>query len=294
VTRLPIEVLYHGLVRAIGRFTGGGETIDPFAPPSEPDLTQPVLTPAWSAALFESLNWAVSLDDRLRRDDDNEWATRVDGGGVVRGIRYARNCVHHDWASALDLGEDEKNLVAPYGTVLGIAWQADLSAQRPDPLGAQAYATHLAGRIVGDTLVAAAGVYEQGLKPVTAAQASPEPQLLKLGGKGDLRHPRLALYHCAYPEDDFTTAASTLHDLVRATERNIPRAERLLYLDIEGHRTKSGGFDHDMFELQRHFVLEHLLPFLSEAHLPLAAVRNSEPQRDDVPDELVIRSVPSR
>ena len=103
MTRLPIEALYHGLVRAIGRFTSGGETVDPIAAPSEPDLTQPVLTPVWSAALFESLNWAVTLDYRLRHDDNDAWATRVDGGDVVRGIRYARNCVHHDWASALDL-----------------------------------------------------------------------------------------------------------------------------------------------------------------------------------------------
>jgi hypothetical protein len=267
--------------------------VDPFATPAEPDLTQPVLTPVRSAALFESLNWAVTLDYRLRHDDNDAWATRVDGGGMVRGIRYARNCVHHDWASALDLGEDEDSLVVPYATLLGITWRADLTAQRPDPAGAQAYATHLAGQNVGDTLLAAAGVYEQGLKRFRAAQTSPEPELLKLAGEGDPRRAPLALYHCVYPEDDFTTAATTLHDLVRATERNVPSAERFLYLDIEGHRAKSGAFDPDMFELQRHFVLEHLLPFLTEAHLPLAAVKNSEPQRDDVPDQLVIRAVPS-
>lgn len=48
-------------------------------------------------AIFETLNWAASLDDRLHKprsgnslEDDH-----------LNGLRYARNRTHHQWANAL-------------------------------------------------------------------------------------------------------------------------------------------------------------------------------------------------
>jgi len=66
-----------------------------------------------------------------------------------------------------------------------------------------------------------------------------------------------------------------------------------LYLDIDGHRNREGGFDADMLELQQHFILGFLMQFLSEVNMPLAAgVRRKDesPQSEDIPEELTIRS----
>jgi hypothetical protein len=97
-----------------------------------------------------------------------------------------------------------------------------------------------------------------------------------------------ALYHVVRPDEGFETAAGMLFELVRESERSYPGKPRTLFLDIEGHRNKEGGFDHDMFELQQNYVVGFLMPFLSEARLPLVTVKNSHPQRGDIPDELSI------
>jgi hypothetical protein len=44
-------------------------------------------------ALFEALNWTASIDDGLRYPDHLE----------LRAVRFARNCVHHQWADAVIL-----------------------------------------------------------------------------------------------------------------------------------------------------------------------------------------------
>jgi hypothetical protein len=61
-------------------------------------------------ALFEALNWATSIDDRIRQHWvpegeplDWEWRERVPGGEVMPGVRFARNRVHHHWADAIVL-----------------------------------------------------------------------------------------------------------------------------------------------------------------------------------------------
>lgn len=69
---------------------------------------------------------------------------------------------------------------------------------------------------------------------------------------------------------------------------------RILYLDIDGHRNDKGGYDPDMHELQTHFILEFLMPFLAVSHLPIGLrVANPEPQRDDIPNMLEIRAAGS-
>lgn len=108
-------------------------------------------------AFFEALNWAVSLDDRLARDwpfDEIEygtyWCDEFAGGGLIRGLRFARNAVHHDWSLALDLD--------PFDTpfqqrieLLWLTWAGNLSAADRSA-GGMAHRDYLAGRVVGDTL----------------------------------------------------------------------------------------------------------------------------------------------
>ena len=49
-------------------------------------------------ALFEALNWIVSIDDRLRRNEP-KWQDQFGNSGeIVRAIRLGRNRVHHQWA----------------------------------------------------------------------------------------------------------------------------------------------------------------------------------------------------
>ncbi len=43
-----------------------------------------------------------------------------------------------------------------------------------------------------------------------------------------------------------------------------------------------------MLELQKEFCLVFLMPFLTEAHLPLVSVQNPGAQRNDVPERLEI------
>ncbi|MGG1519039.1 hypothetical protein ABE504_26750 [Paenibacillus oryzisoli] len=58
-------------------------------------------------------------------------------------------------------------------------------------------------------------------------------------------------------------------------------------MDIEGHKNKDGGFDHDMFELQKDFILGLLMQFISEVSMPVGRFKN-ENQKNDVPDGLNI------
>jgi len=43
-----------------------------------------------------------------------------------------------------------------------------------------------------------------------------------------------------------------------------------------------------MFELQRHFLLGFLSPFLSELYMPLISVKTEKLQRNDIPEKLEV------
>ena len=98
----------------------------------------------------------------------------------------------------------------------------------------------------------------------------------------------VALYHVVFENENFETSAQMLFDLIRQAQNKNPDVPRYLYLDIEGHRNKEGGFDKDMFELQTHFILGFLMKYISEVYLPLGSVINKAPQENDVPDMLKI------
>jgi hypothetical protein len=280
--RLAPEALLYGFMRSIGRFTRSGlsgETLTDLD--EDDDLDREVFVIEWSNAVFEALNWSVTLDERLRHDtEEKDWTVGIDGGSVIRALRFARNSVHHDWSSALDLGLPPGEFLAPHSTVFEITWVDELTPDRPDRKGAAAYAESLAGRNVGETLLAAGKVCEEGVKALRAANTPPREM--------DRETKALALYHCVYPEENFEKAARELFDLVAHTNEFFPNAKRSLFVDIEGHRTPTEAFDADMFELQKDFLLGFLMPFLVELHAPLIHAKNSKPQRGDLPEELRI------
>lgn len=94
----------------------------------------------------------------------------------------------------------------------------------------------------------------------------------------------VAIYHRIMRRENFETAAKDLFRLLAEAQKKEPGRKRVLYLDIDGHKNQAGGFDEDMFELQRHFIVEFLLPYFSEVHIPLGSFVNKEEQRNDIPD----------
>ena len=98
----------------------------------------------------------------------------------------------------------------------------------------------------------------------------------------------MAIYHIVSPHAGFEESARALFRLVRRAQKAKPGRKRKLFLDIEGHRHRDGGFDADMLELQNDFLLGFLAPVRCEIHCPLVSLRNPRPQDDDIPPELII------
>jgi hypothetical protein len=132
---------------------------------SENDLDEKLLAYERYLALFEALNWGVSLDDRLTRDWPFEeiafgryWCDEFAGGGLIRGFRCARNSVHHDWSYALDV-DPTKVIFLQRIDLLSLCWRADLRPDRPDAAAEAAYEEYLGGRVVGDTLLEIGSIF---------------------------------------------------------------------------------------------------------------------------------------
>ena len=100
----------------------------------------------------------------------------------------------------------------------------------------------------------------------------------------------VSLYHIVQPEDDFARAANDALGLVRRAQAEFPDWPSIFYLDIVGHRGERRGFDEDFFEFQQEFWFSTIAHFVTAFELPLTgALVNPKPQRNDLPDELVIR-----
>ena len=63
----------------------------------------------------------------------------------------------------------------------------------------------------------------------------------------------IALYHRVYRRENFEKAAKDLVELIYMAQEKAPNIPRALYVDIDGHRNKVGGYDADMQELQTEF-----------------------------------------
>jgi hypothetical protein len=98
-----------------------------------------------------------------------------------------------------------------------------------------------------------------------------------------------ALYHVVYAREGFEEAAQHLFKMVQRAQELQPDRKRVLFLDIEGHRNSKGGFDSDMLELQKDFLIGFLGRFLSEIRCPLAHLRNPGEQDNEIPGTLIVQ-----
>ncbi|WP_043891123.1 HNH endonuclease [Paenibacillus sp. Aloe-11] len=105
-----------------------------------------------------------------------------------------------------------------------------------------------------------------------------------------LKNSGVAIYHVVYEHEDFDTSANIIVKLLQNAQKQSPNQKRYLYLDIEGHKNSKGGFDHDMFELQKDFALGFLMQYFTKISMPLVGVKNNRLQRNDVPQEFKIFS----
>jgi len=112
----------------------------------------------------------------------------------------------------------------------------------------------------------------------------------KSGRKASRKTPRtVALYHRMFAHEGFEETAKILFELVKDASKKWPRQERMLFLDVDGHRNKAGGYDHDAYEIMQEYLLGSLGPYLTEIWTPLIHTRRSVPQLEQIPDELLIR-----
>lgn len=120
--------------------------------------------------LFESLNWAVALDDHVGEYWQPEgermgldWRDKLDdeGSAVVQGVRFVRNRVHHQWAKAIrcDTGGAQFPLVFPLVFHEWCWLPAESLPTSNKRRGIDQYGVHLKGSPVRLTLTTLARVY---------------------------------------------------------------------------------------------------------------------------------------
>jgi hypothetical protein len=130
-TIVHLEALIRGYTEALGRFHEAKLGRDPVA----------AFLP-----LFEALNWAASIDERLEYPEHPE----------LRGLRFARNRVHHQWAEALRLTEDGELPATLPMVFFEWRWRDRLPHGERGAREESTYAKHLAGRPARRTLDAVA------------------------------------------------------------------------------------------------------------------------------------------
>lgn len=125
--------------------------------------------------LFEALNWAVVMDDHIV----HHWKPggellkyrwrdllEVEERATIRGIRFARNRVHHQWADALQLntGGFQFPIVFPMVTHEWSWVSADvipLSKKDDQNRGIDEYRSELQGRLARRSLAVLEQVYRK-------------------------------------------------------------------------------------------------------------------------------------
>jgi hypothetical protein len=142
--------LLEGMRRAIRRF---GEAATPTAHPLDTFIP-----------LFEALNWSAMIDDRLGEAPNDS--------DILKGIRFARNVVHHQWADALQFepGAELGVLmldVSRLDTASRWVWrdEAQLPRSRSGRHGQAEYIAALQGSEVRGTLIEVLGELARKLPP---------------------------------------------------------------------------------------------------------------------------------
>lgn len=100
----------------------------------------------------------------------------------------------------------------------------------------------------------------------------------------------VSIYHVVQAGDSFQDAVGAAFDYLKRAQEDFPDWPRVFYIDIEGHDGERSGFDADFYEFQQEFFFSTLAPFLTGFDMPLTGpLLNPQEQRNDLPDELVIK-----
>ncbi len=165
--------MFEGYTSAMGRFQGAVKQRD---------------ATAAFIPLFDALNWAVALDERAAKHWTPAgeplrwgWRGKVRGAEIMRGVRFVRNSVHHDWSDALERDEGGMTFPLTFPAVFfEWRWRAtgalpEPRKQRKDDAGEAVYREMLEGRPARVTLEALAEVFHflrQVLEPSSLRKAS--------------------------------------------------------------------------------------------------------------------------
>ncbi|MFG2726271.1 HNH endonuclease signature motif containing protein [Streptomyces canus] len=88
--------------------------------------------------------------------------------------------------------------------------------------------------------------------------------------------------------ENFERCAQRILEVLGMAQKSNPGAPRRLLFRVQGHRNSEGGYDHDSWEMMRHFLPKIILPHLTELITPMYEARNPEKQNDLIPDGLKI------
>ncbi|MGW0839504.1 HNH endonuclease signature motif containing protein [Streptomyces sp. NPDC002787] len=100
------------------------------------------------------------------------------------------------------------------------------------------------------------------------------------------------LYHDMAVYENFERCTQRVLQVLQSAQKKSPGAPRRLLFRVQGHRNSEGGYDHDSWEMIRHFLPDIILPHLTELITPLYEVRNPRKQNNVIPDELHISYPP--
>ncbi|NBB86800.1 MAG: hypothetical protein GVY12_11370 [Bacteroidetes bacterium] len=99
----------------------------------------------------------------------------------------------------------------------------------------------------------------------------------------------VSIYQVVTREQSFDEAAAEAFSLLREAQEQFPDWPRVYYLDVAGHDGEHLGFTRDFFEFQQDFLFSTVAHFVTALETPITGgLVNPEPQRNDVPDELVV------
>jgi hypothetical protein len=101
----------------------------------------------------------------------------------------------------------------------------------------------------------------------------------------------VSIYQVVTQDQSFDEAATEAFSLLRKAQEQFPDWPRVYYLDVAGHDGEHLGFTRDFFEFQQDFLFSTVAHFVTALETPITGgLVNPEPQRNDVPDELVLRA----
>lgn len=98
---------------------------------------------------------------------------------------------------------------------------------------------------------------------------------------------QVELHFTVKKSDTFESVTSRIFDLIANAQAKCPDQDRYLFIEIEGHRNKNGGFDKGMMKLQTHFLLGLVGEYVKGIKTPSYRFTNPKEQNNSFPKEPV-------